>query len=339
MRLLIAVCVAVVVNAPALHAQDVAAFYRGKQLRFVVGSAVGGAYDLYARAVARQIVHHIPGNPTIIVQNQPAAGGVVMTNQIYNQGPKDGTVIGVPLNGIPTAPMLQAGAQFDAAKLYWIGSANREAYVGFIWHTVPVMRIAEVAGREVLVGSTTVGTTMNDFPLLLNDLLGYKFKIVRGYQGTPQINLAIERGEIEGNAGVGWASVKALTQNWIDEKKIKLLVQYNAEPHPELAGVPLVMSLARTDVERSAMRLLFARTEYARPFFLPPDVPVERVEALRRAFDATMKDKAFLAEAAKLQLEVSPMTGEAVQALVGDLARTPPAVAARVRGALEAPGK
>jgi len=339
MRLLIAVCVAVVVNAPALHAQDVAAFYRGKQLRFVVGSAVGGAYDLYARAVARQIVHHIPGNPTIIVQNQPAAGGVVMTNQIYNQGPKDGTVIGVPLNGIPTAPILQAGAQFDAAKLNWIGSANREAYVGFIWHTVPVMRIADVAGREVLVGSTTVGTTMNDFPLLLNDLLGYKFKIVRGYQGTPQINLAIERGEIEGNAGVGWASVKALTQNWIDEKKIKLLVQYNAEPHPELAGVPLVMSLARTDVERSAMRLLFARTEYARPFFLPPDVPVERVEALRRAFDATMKDKAFLAEAAKLQLEVSPMTGEAVQALVGDLARTPPAVAARVRGALEAPGK
>jgi len=339
MRLLIAVCVAVVVNAPALHAQDVAAFYRGKQLRFVVGSAVGGAYDLYARAVARQIVHHIPGNPTIIVQNQPAAGGVVMTNQIYNQGPKDGTVIGVPLNGIPTAPILQAGAQFDAAKLNWIGSANREAYVGFIWHTVPVMRIAEVAGREVLVGSTTVGTTMNDFPLLLNDLLGYKFKIVRGYQGTPQINLAIERGEIEGNAGVGWASVKALTQNWIDEKKIKLLVQYNAEPHPELAGVPLVMSLARTDVERSAMRLLFARTEYARPFFLPPDVPVERVEALRRAFDATMKDKAFLAEAAKLQLEVSPMTGEAVQALVGELARTPPAVAARVRGALEAPGK
>src|SRR3954469_17742798 len=138
-------CTAIVLNASAAHAQDIAAFYRGKQLRFVVGSAVGGAYDLYARALARQIVHYIPGNPTIIVQNQPAAGGMVMTNQIYNQGPKDGTVIGVPLNGIPTAPMLQAGAQFDAAKLNWIGSANREAYVGFIWHTVPVMRIEDVA--------------------------------------------------------------------------------------------------------------------------------------------------------------------------------------------------
>jgi hypothetical protein len=334
---LIVVGVVLVLGSSAARAQDVAAFYRGKQLRFVVGSAVGGAYDLYARALARQIVHYIPGNPTIIVQNQPAAGGMVMTNQIYNQGPKDGTVIGVPLNGIPTAPMLQAGAQFDAAKLNWIGSANREAYVGFIWHTVPVTRIEDVASRELLVGSTTVGTTMNDFPLLLNDLFGYKFKIVRGYQGTPQINLAIERGEIEGNAGVGWASVKALAQNWIDEKKIRILVQYNAEPHPELPGVPLVMTLARTDAERAAMRLLFARTEYARPFFLPPDVPAERVVALRRAFDATMKDPAFLAEAAKLALEVSPMTGEAVQALVGEIVRTPPAVAARVRAALEAP--
>lgn len=335
-RLFVTISAVLFASAP-VNAQDaVADFYRGKQLRFVVGSAVGGAYDLYARAVARQIVHHIPGNPTVIVQNLPAAGGMVMTNQLYSQGPKDGTVIGVPLNGIPTAPMLQAGAQFDSAKLNWLGSINREAYIGFIWHTVPVLRIGEAATRELLVGSTTVGTTMNDFPLLLNDLLGYKFKVVRGYQGTPQINLAIERGEIEGNAGVGLASVKALTQHWIDEKKIRILVQYNFRPHPELSGVPLVMSLARTDTERSAMRLLFARTEYARPFFLPPDAPTERVDALRRAFDATMKDPAFLAEAAKLQLDVSPMTGEALQALVGELARTPPAIVARVRAALEA---
>ena len=177
--------------------------------------------------MARHIVHHIPGNPTVIVQNQPAAGGMVMTNQLFSQGPKDGTVIGAPLNGVPTAPMLQAGAQLNSSKLSWIGSINREAYVGFVWHTAPVSQITDMARTEVLVGSTTVGATMNDFPLLLNDLFGYKFKVVRGYQGTPQINLAIERGEIQGNAGVGWASVKALTQNWIDEKKIKILVQYN----------------------------------------------------------------------------------------------------------------
>jgi tripartite-type tricarboxylate transporter receptor subunit TctC len=323
--------------APANAQDSVADFYRGKQLRIVVGSAVGGAYDLYARAVARHIVPHIPGNPAIIVQNLPAAGGMVMTNQLYSQGPKDGTVIGAPLNGIPTAPMLQAGAQFDSSKLIWLGSINREAYVGFVWHTVPVSHISEMATKEVLVGTTTVGATMSDFPALLNDLLGYKFKVVRGYQGTPQINLAIERGEIQGNAGVGWASVKTLTQKWIDEKKIKILVQYNFEPYRELPGVPLVMSLAKTETDRLAMRLLFARTEYARPFFLPPDVPAERVQALRRAFDATMKDPAFRAEVAKLQLEVSPMTGETMQALVSDLAKTPPAITSRVRAALEAP--
>ncbi|MCC6890491.1 MAG: hypothetical protein IT536_18345 [Hyphomicrobiales bacterium] len=321
----------------ALAQGDVAAFYKGKQLRLLVGSAVGGGYDLYSRALARHIVNHIPGHPTIIVQNMPAAGGMVMTNQLYAQGPRDGTVIAAPLNGIPTAPMLQQGAQFDATRLNWLGSLQREAYVAFLWHSVPVAHIAELATREVLVGSTTVGTTMNDFPLLLNELLGYKFKVVRGYKGTPDINIAIERGEIQGNGGVGLASVKTLSQQWIDEKKIKFIVQYNLQPYPELAGVPMVMDLTKTETQRTAMRLLFARTEYARPYFLPPDVPAERVQALRRAFDATMKDPAFIAEAVRLQLELSPMNGEAMQALVAELARTPAEIVGRVRNALTAP--
>jgi tripartite-type tricarboxylate transporter receptor subunit TctC len=325
-----------VATVPA-HADDVADFYKGKQLRLIVGSAVGGGYDLYARALARQMGNHIPGNPTIIVQNQPGAGGVVMVNQLFSQGPKGGSVIGAPLNGIPTAPMLQSGAKFDASKLSWLGSLNREAYVGFTWHTAPVSNIADLATKEVLVGATTAGATMVDYPLLLNDLLGYKFKVVRGYQGPPQINLAMERGEVQGNGGLGYAVVKTLTQNWIDEKKIKFLVQYNFQRHPELAGVPLAMELAKTDSQRQAMRLVFARAEYARPFFLPPEVPVERVNALRRAFDATMKDPAFMAEAQKLQLEVSPMTGEEMQALVGDLAGTPADVVERVKAALNPP--
>ncbi len=322
---------------PGAAADEVATFYKGKQIRLIVGSAVGGGYDLYSRALARHIVHHIPGNPTIIVQNLPAAGGMVMTNQLYSQGPKDGTVMAAPLNGIPTAPMLQQGAQFDATKLNWLGSLQREPYVAFLWHTAPVSHITELATKEVLVGSTTVGTTMNDFPLLLNDLLGYKFKVVRGYKGTPAINIATERGEIQGNGGVGLASVKTLSQTWIDEKKIKFIVQYNLQPYPELSGVPMVMDLAKTDIQRTAMRLMFARTEYARPYFLPPEVPAARVQALRRAFDATMKDPAFVAEAQKLQLELSPMTGEAMQALVADLARTPPEISNRVRNALTVP--
>ncbi len=322
-------------GSPAIAQDSVASFYKGKQLRLIVGSSVGGGYDLYSRALARHMVNHIPGNPTMIVQNQPAAGGVVMTNQLYSQGPKDGTVLAAPLNGIVTAPLLIAGTQFDANRLNWIGSIQREAYVAFLWHTAPVSHISEMATKEVLVGSTTVGTTMNDFPLLLNELLGYKFKLVRGYKGTPEINIATERGEIHGNAGVGLASVKTQSLKWIEEKKIKFIVQYNAQPDPELKGVPMVMDLAKTEPQRTAMRLLFARTEYARPYFVPQDVPAERVQALRRAFDATMKDPAFIVDAQKLQLEISPMTGEAMQALVGELTRTPPEIVARVRAALD----
>jgi tripartite-type tricarboxylate transporter receptor subunit TctC len=327
----------VILAVPAGAQDDVAAFYRGKQLRMIVGSAVGGGYDLFARIVARHIVHHIPGSPGIIVQNQPAAGGVVMTNQLYGQGPKDGTVIGVPINGLPTAPLLQSGTQFDPERLIWLGSTNREAYVAFVWHTVPVTGIAELTSKEVVVGATTPGTTMVDFPLLVNDVLGFKFKVVRGYQGTPQINLAIERGEVEGMGGLGWASVKAQTPHWISERKIKVLAQYGLKRYSELADVPTMLELAKSDADRQAMTMLFARTEYGRPYFLPPDVPVERVAALRRAFDATMKDPAFVAEAAKLQFDVDPLTGEQVQALVVQLAATPREVVARVRAALEAP--
>ena len=315
---------------------DVTAFYRGKQLRMIVGSAVGGGYDLFARIVARHLVNHIPGSPHIIVQNLPAAGGVTMTNQLYSQGPKDGTVIGVPNNGIPTAPLLQSGTQFDQTRLTWIGSTNREAYVAFVWHSVPVRSITELTSKEVVVGATTPGTTMVDFPQLVNDVLGFKFKIVRGYQGTPQINLAIERGEVQGMGGLGWASVKAQTPHWISERKIRVLAQYGFKRHAELKDVPTMLEFARTEADRQAMTMLFARTEFGRPYFLPPDVPMERVAALRRAFDATMIDPAFIADANRLQFDVDPLTGEQVQALVAELAATPREVVARVRAALEA---
>jgi len=323
-----------------VHAQaqdDVAAFYRGKQVRLVVGTAPGGGYDLFARIVARHIAAHIPGQPTVIVQNQPAAGGLVMTNQLYALGPKDGTAIGVPINGIPTAPLLQQGAQFDATKLIWLGSTNREPYVAFVWHTAPVQSLAELRAKDLVVGATAPGTTMADFPLVVNDVLGLKFKVVRGYEGTPQINHAIERGEIQGQGGIGWAAVKAQVPQWIAEKKIKVIAQYGLKRHPDLADVPAMLELAVNEPDRQALAMLFARAEYGRPYFLPPDVPANRVQALRRAFDATMKDPAFVADAARLQLDIDPMTGEEVQALVAQLNRTPPAIVTRVRAALEAP--
>ena len=336
-RPLFLILLLIALSGPA-HAQaDVANFYRGKQVRLIVGTAPGGGYDLFARIVARHIAAHIPGQPTVIVQNLPAAGGLVMTNQLYSVGPKDGTAIGVPINGIPTAPLLQQGAQFDATRLIWIGSTNREPYVAFVWHSAPVQSLAELRAKELVVGSTTPGTTMTDFPLVVNDILGLKFRVVRGYEGTPQINHAIERGEIQGQGGIGWAAIKAQVPQWIAEKKIKVIAQYGLKRYPQLADVPSMLEQARTEPDRQALTMLFARTEYGRPYFLPPDVPAERVRALRRAFDATMRDQAFIADAARLQLEIDPMTGEEVQALVAQLTRTPPEIVTRVRAALEAP--
>jgi tripartite-type tricarboxylate transporter receptor subunit TctC len=321
--------------APAAAQEDIAAFYKGKTVRIVVGTAAGGGYDLFARIVARHLAGHIPGAPAIIVQNLPAAGGLVMTNQLYATAPRDGTVIGAPINGIPTAPLIQPnGAHFDAEKLIWLGSTNREPYVAFVWHTAPVQSFAELQQKELIVGATAPGTTMVDFPLITNAILGTRFKIVRGYEGTPQINNAIERGEIEGEGGIGWAAVKAQVPQWIAEKKIRVIAQYGLKRHAELAEVPSMLELAKSEADRRALLVLFARTEYGRPYFLPPEVPAARVTALRRAFDETMRDPAFVADAAKLQLDVDPMSGGQVQALVGELGRTPADVVARVRGIL-----
>ena len=326
--------------APAAAQDDVAAFYRGKQLHIMVGTAAGGGYDLFARIVARHIASHIPGEPVVVVQNLPAAGGLVMTNQLYATAPRDGTVIGAPINGIPTAPLLApAGAHFDAEKLNWLGSTNREPYVAFVWHTAPVQTLADLRSRDLVVGATAPGTTMVDFPLITNAVLGTRFKVVRGYEGTAQINNAIERGEVEGQGGVGWAAVKAQVPGWITDKKIKVIAQYGLRRHTQLPDVPNVLDLATSDADRRALTTLFARTEYGRPYFLPPEVPAARVSALRRAFAATMRDPAFIADAAKLQLEIDPMTGEELQGLIGELGRTPPDVVARVRAILEAPDR
>jgi tripartite-type tricarboxylate transporter receptor subunit TctC len=325
-----------VAAAPARAADDVASFYKGKQLRFVVGSAPGGTYDLLARAVARHMAAHIPGDPFIIVQNQPTAGGMVMTNQLYALGPKDGTVIGVPINGIPGAPLLQpSAAHYDAAKLIWVGSTNREPYVAYVWHTAPVQSLAELLLKPLVVGATTPGTTMNDFPVLTNAILGTKFKIVRGYQSTPLMNQAMERGETEGVGALGWEAVKAQMTPWIKDKKIAMIAQFGFQRASVLPDVPLMLDLAKSDADRQALSLLFSRTEIGRPYFLPPDVPADRVEALRRAFDATMKDEGFVAEANKIGFDLNPLTGEEVQKLVADLANTPADVVARVRKVLD----
>ncbi|MFL5058504.1 MAG: Bug family tripartite tricarboxylate transporter substrate binding protein [Xanthobacteraceae bacterium] len=321
---------------PAAAQEDVAAFYRGKTLRIVVGVAVGSGYDINARLLARHLGAHVPGNPTVIVQNQPGAGSLTMTNQLYAAGPFDGTAIGASFNGMPTTPLFQpAGARFDPVKFNWIGSTNRETQVTYLWHTAPAQSLADLERTEVIVGAQAPGSTQYDFPLLANHVFGLKFKIITGYESTPKIHLAMERGEIHGNGATNWSTLKALNSNWLEEKKVRVVAQWALKGHPELTGVPLILDSAKTDADRAALRLVIARLEYGRPFFMPPQVPPERVAAVRRAFDAAVKDPAYLAEAEKLKIDVDPLSGEEVANLVEQVSRTPAETVTRVRTALE----
>jgi tripartite-type tricarboxylate transporter receptor subunit TctC len=321
---------------PAAAQEDVAAFYRGKTLRIVVGVAVGSGYDINARLLARHLGAHVPGNPTVIVQNQPGAGSLTMTNQLYAAGPFDGTAIGASFNGMPTTPLLQpAGARFDPVKFNWIGSTNRETQVTYLWHTAPAQSLADLERTEVIVGAQAPGSTQYDFPLLANHVFGLKFKIITGYESTPKIHLAMERGEIHGNGATNWSTLKALNSNWLEEKKVRVVAQWALKGHPELTGVPLILDGAKTDADRAALRLVIARLEYGRPFFMPPQVPTERVAAVRRAFDAAVKDPAYLADAEKLKIDVDPLSGEEVANLVEQVSRTPAETVTRVRTALE----
>lgn len=335
-KALLALSMLLAAGASASAQEDPAAFYRGKTIRIVVGVSVGSGYDITARALQRHMSAHIPGNPTVIVQNQPGAGSMTMTNQLYLNGPFDGTVMGAPFNGLPTTPLLQpAGVRFDPNKLIWIGSTNRETQVTYLWHTAPAKSFADVATTEVIVGAQAPGTTQYDYPTLANHVFGYKFKVITGYESTAKIHLAMERGEIHGNGATNWTTLNALNGDWVREKKVRVIAQWALKKHVDLPDVPLVLDLAKTDADRSALRLMVARLEYGRPFFMPPGVPADRVQALRRAFDATMKDPAFLADAEKLKLEIDPLTGEQVAAVIEQVSRTPDDVVARVRKAME----
>ncbi len=319
----------------AAAAQEVAAFYAGKTIRLVVGVDVGSGYDVNARLLARHMGAHIPGNPAFIVQNQPGAGSVTMTSQLYASGPFDGTTIGAAFAGMPTIPLLQpGGSRFDPTKLIWLGNTNRETHVTYVWHAAPVQSLAQARTRELIMGAQAPGSSQVDFPLVADALLGFKFRVVAGYQSTSKINLALESGEVQGTIAA-WTTLKALSSAWLADRKIKIIAQWALRPNPELTDVPNVLDEARTDEERDALRLVLARLDIGRPFFLPPNVPSERVAALRAAFDATMQDPDYRAEADKLKVDVDPLTGAELAALVAQVARTPAETVARVRAALE----
>ncbi len=312
------------------RAQSPADFYKGRNVDLYVGYSVGGAYDLYARVIARHLGKHIPGNPTIVPKNMEGAGSLRLANWIYRVGPKDGSARGTIGRGTAFDPLLGSrGAQFQADKFTWIGSANNEVSVCVAWKTSGITSLEQTLSKELIVGGTGQAADTDQFPRILNGVLGTKFKIVTGYPGGNDVTMAMERGEVNGRCGWSWSSVLATHKRWVDDKSIAVLAQLSLSKHPDLPDVPLIMDFAKSEDQQQIFKLIFARQVMGRPYLAPPGVPADRAAALRQAFMDTMKDPEFLAEAEKSQLEITPVPGEEVEKLVKDLYQTPKAIAAK----------
>jgi tripartite-type tricarboxylate transporter receptor subunit TctC len=317
----------------AAHADAVAEFYRGKTVNVLIGVGVGGEYDIQARLVARHIGKHIPGNPTVVAQNMTGAGGLRMANYLYNVAPRDGTQIGMVSNAFTAMQAVGiAGIQFDAGKMQWLGTIAPVVEAMTVWHTSGIKSIEDTRQREVVVGATARGTITYIYPQMMNEFLGTKFKIVTGYTGGNQINLAMERGEVEARVNT-WSSWKVTRPAWLKENKIVMIAQ--AGPRAPDLDAPSVEEAGRTPEDRQLIELVTSGTRLGRPLTTNADVPTERVVALRAAFAATMRDAEFLAEAKQLNIEVDPVLGEAMQKIVEKVLATPRPIAARAKLLLE----
>jgi tripartite-type tricarboxylate transporter receptor subunit TctC len=307
-------------------------FYAGKQIRLIVSSAPGGVYDTFCRLIARFLPAHLPGRPTIVVQNMPGAGGLKAANYLFNGAPRDGSVVAGVHNGIPTAPFEEpAQAHFDANELSWIGSISEDPFVGYVWHTAPVRTFADAKTSPVVMGSATVNSMGAKMAIVSNAMFGTKFKLVSGYEDASQVKLALERGEVEGTFANSWGDLKTQQPDWIRDGKVRIIIQHGYRPLPDLADVPLIIDQAWNSADRQALDLLLERQKFARPYLAPPGIPADRLALLRRAFDATVRDSAFVqaAQAAHLAVE-NPMTGEELAQAIARLASTPAAVTERL---------
>jgi tripartite-type tricarboxylate transporter receptor subunit TctC len=318
------------VSAGNARAADMADHFKGKQIKIVVGFSTGGGYDVYARVLAQFLPRHIPGNPTIIVQNMVGAGSLTALNYIYTKAERDGTVIGVPSNSMAFAPLQGVeSANFDPTKFNWIGSPNQESGILITWHTAPVKTVQEAAAKEFTVG-VSAGTS-SFFGRILNATLGLKQRLILGYPDSTASFLAMERGEVDGYPSIFWSSLKSTKPDWIKNKSVNLIVQYGAEPNKEIKDVPFARDLAKTPEDKQLLDVSAAALAFGRPFVLPPEVPADVVAAIRKAFLDTYKDPAFLAEAAKTQLEVDPVTGDQMQDLLKTTYASPKPVIDRLR--------
>jgi len=316
-------------------AQSAADFYRGKAVNLIVGYSPGGGYDTYTRILARHLGKHIPGNPTVVVQNMPGAGSLKLANYLYNVAPKDGTTIGIFSRGMAMEPLIGgANTQFDSTKFSWLGSGTNETSVFVAWHTSPVKTWNDLMTKSFTVGGEGSGSDPDIYALLLKNAFGAKLKLITGYPGTAEIAIALERGEVDTRASWSWTSLKTLKPNWIVEKKVNLPVQLNLTKGADLQDVPLVTEFAKNDTQRQMLKLILSRQEMARPYTAPPGVPDDRKAALRKAFDNAWSDPELRAEMTARGQEVNPVSGAALDRLIAELYATPKDVVEATRRAI-----
>ncbi len=316
-------------------AQSGAPSFAGKTIEIWIGAAPAGGYDINARAVARYMPDYIPGKPTMLPKNMPGAGSLRAANLAYNTGAKDGTVIGAPSRSVMTMPLLGVeNAKLDVTKINWIGSVASEDSTCISWHTTGVKTLKDAQEKKLIVGTSGPGTSTHTYALLIQNLFDAKFHIIGGYPGGKDAQIALERGEVEGTCG-SYSSIKTQKPDWIRDKQINFLVLIGANRDPDLPDVPTVVELSTTDEQRNLLKIVLAPQTAGRPLFLPPGVPADIVNTMRRAFDSTMKDPRFLAEAKKIGIEVNPVTGEQIQKIAQDVYALPPAAVEKAKAYLE----
>ncbi|MDO9440339.1 MAG: tripartite tricarboxylate transporter substrate-binding protein [Beijerinckiaceae bacterium] len=309
-----------VVCAAGARADD-ADFFKGKNITVLIGYAAGGTYDATARLLSRHMARHIPGNPNIIAQNLPGSGGIKAILNLYSVSPRDGTALGMLARSYAIEPSFNPQlAKYDPGRFNPIGSTSKEVSVGVVWHSRGVKSFEDLQTQQITAGATGVTDDTGRFPTLIHKLTGAKIKVVTGYPGGNDVTMAMERGEVDARIGWSWGSLKSRSKPWLDEKKVNVLIQMALQKAQDLPDVPLIMDFAKTDVDRKALEMLFSPQISAWPLIAPPDVPEGRIAILRRAFDATMKDPAFLADAEKMQIEIDPVSGETMQDVVTRIA-------------------
>ena len=325
-------------QAASAGAQSAVDFYPGKQIILMVGSSPGGGYDAIARVVARHLGQHVPGNPSIIVQNTPGGGSITMSNRIYRTEPQDGTVLGLVQRGVLLAQLLkQSNVQFDVTKFNWIGSVSPDTSLVVAWNTAPVKTVQDLLVKELIVGGTGATSDLELSARLLNATIGAKFKIVSGYPGQADVLLAMERGEIQGSADWSWSEIKTRHLDYVKDGKINLILQNALRKTPDLPNVPLAMDFIKDKTDRKAAELYFGLKQIARPILAGPGVPADRLETLRKAFMALKDDAEYEADAKRIGLDDPTPAGE-IDSFVKAAAAASPEVVRRLTEILN-PGK